>query len=173
MVDYSKDIFTCMILDDQLLEEGYSIKDEAIYYHGRIFLSRASKLKEKLIQRAHEYFLFSHTYSMRSYNTIMESYTWERFEEEIYQHLKICMDHVEMGEIHNSMYELSQPPLSSFGMRGDLSMDHSICMSRNFGKEHAYVHDVSFDDYFHSFTMYMQVIAPRKSILPYKLHGRI
>ena len=76
----------------------------------------------------------------------MEGYTWEGFEEEIYQHLRRCMDHVEMEEIHNSLMGLSQRPLSSLGMRGDLSMDHSICMNGNFGKEHAYVHNVSFDD---------------------------
>ena len=92
---------------------------------------------------------------MRAYNAIMESYTWEGFEEEIYQHFQRCMNQVELEERNNSMKELSQPPLSSFGMRGDLSMDHSICMSRNFGKENSYVHDVSFNDYLHLFTMYM------------------
>ena len=66
LVDYSKDIFTCIILDDQLQEEVYSVQDKFIYYHGRISLSRASNLKEKLLQRSHEEFLFSHTYSMKS-----------------------------------------------------------------------------------------------------------
>ena len=113
LVDYSKDIFTCMILNDQLQEEGYSVRDEIIYYHGRIFLSRASKLKEKLLHATHGDFLFNHTYSMRAYHTIMEGYTWEGFEEEKYQHLRRCMDHVEMEEIHNSLMELSQPPLFS------------------------------------------------------------
>ena len=47
LVEYSKDIFSCMILDDQLHEDGYSIRDGVIYYHGSIFLSIASKLKEK------------------------------------------------------------------------------------------------------------------------------
>ena len=84
LVDYSKDLSTFMILDDQLDEEGYLVRDEVIYYHGRIFLSRAPKLKEKLLQSDHEYFLFSHTYSMRSYHIIMEGYTWGGFEEEIY-----------------------------------------------------------------------------------------
>ena len=107
LVHYSKDIFTCMIHDDELLEEGYSFRDEVIYYHGRIFLSRASKLKEKLLQATHEDFLLSHTYSMRSYHTIMEGFTVEVFEGEIYQNLKICMDHVKMDEIHNSLMELS------------------------------------------------------------------
>ena len=96
LVDYSKDIFTCMILDDQLQEEGYSVRDEVIYYHGRIFLSRASKLKEKLLHVAHQDFLFNHTYSMRAYNTIREGYTWEGFEEEIYQNLRRFMDSVEI-----------------------------------------------------------------------------
>ena len=32
LVDYSKDIFTCMILDDKLLDEGYSVRDGIIYY---------------------------------------------------------------------------------------------------------------------------------------------
>ena len=86
LVDYSKDIFTCMILDDQLHEEGYLVQEGVIYYHGRIFLFKASNIKEKLLQRAYEEFFFSHTYSMKAYNTIMESYTWEGFEEELYQH---------------------------------------------------------------------------------------
>ena len=75
-----------MILDDQLQEEGYSVQDEFIYHHGRIVLSRASKLKEKLLQRAQEEFIFNHTYSMKAFNTIMEFYTWEGFEEKLYQH---------------------------------------------------------------------------------------
>ena len=60
-----------MILAGQLYEEEYSIRDGVIYYHGRIFLSRASKLKEKLLQAAPEDFLFSPTCSMRAYCTIM------------------------------------------------------------------------------------------------------
>ena len=76
------------------------------------------------------------------------------------------MDHVEMVETHKSMEELSQPPLSSFGMRGDLSMHHSICLRRNFGEEYAHVNNVSFDYCFHYFTMHMQAMTPRRSILP-------
>ena len=144
-----------MILDDQLYEEGYSVQDEFIYCHDIIFLSRASKLKGKLLQRAHEESLFSHTYSMKAFNTIMEYYTWEGFEKELYQHFQRCISNVEMGEIHDSMKDLIQSPLSSFGMRGDRSMHHSICMRRNFGEEYACVPNVSFDYYLNSFTMYM------------------
>ena len=75
LVEHSKDLFTGMILYGQLQEEGYSVQDEIIYYHGRLFLSRASKIKKKLLQRAYEEFFFSHTYSMKFYNIIMRSYT--------------------------------------------------------------------------------------------------
>ena len=30
LVDYSKDLSTCMILDDQLHEDGYLVRDEVI-----------------------------------------------------------------------------------------------------------------------------------------------
>lgn len=49
LVEYSKDLHTCMILDDWLHEGSYSVLDGDIYNHRRIFLSRASKLKEKLL----------------------------------------------------------------------------------------------------------------------------
>ena len=65
LVDYSKDLHTCMILDGQLHEEGYLIQGEVIYHHGRIFFSIASKLKHKILQGARKELCFSHTYSMR------------------------------------------------------------------------------------------------------------
>ena len=127
-MEYSKDIFTCRILDDQLHEEEYAIRDGVIYYHGRVFLSRASKLKVKLRQTAHEDFLLSHTYSMRTYQTIMEGYSWEGFEEEIYQHMRRCMDHMEMEE-------LAQPPLFSLRMRGESSMSNPLSMRKTYGND--------------------------------------
>ena len=73
LVEYSKDIHTCMVLDDLLHDEKYSI-DGFIYNHGRIFLSRASKLKDNLLQKAYEEFYFSHTYSMKLNNIILRRY---------------------------------------------------------------------------------------------------
>lgn len=74
------------ILDNWLHEGSYSILDGVIYDHGRIFFSKASKLKGKLLQRAYEEFHISHTYSMKLSNIILRSYYWEGFERELYQH---------------------------------------------------------------------------------------
>ena len=73
------------------------------------------------------------------------------------------MDHVEMEDIHKYLRDLSQPPLSSIGMRGDLSMRHSIRMMKVYGKDHVYMHNDLFDDYLHSFTIHVQAIAPSRA----------
>ena len=96
LVEYSKDLHTCMILYDQLLDEGYLVQYGVIYDRGRVFLSKASKLKEKLLQGDYEEFYFSHTYSMKLNNIILRSYYWEGFEGDLYQHFQRCMYHMEM-----------------------------------------------------------------------------
>ena len=52
LVEYSKDLHTCMILDGMHQEEGYLVQGGFIYYHGKVFLARASKLKQKILQGA-------------------------------------------------------------------------------------------------------------------------
>ena len=52
-------------------------------------------------------------------------------------------------------------------------MSHSIGMSKVYGKDHVYMHNDLLNEYFHSFTIHVQDIVPRGSILPYKIHGQI
>lgn len=49
LVDYSKYLHTFIMLDDQRHEEGYLVHEGVIYHHDRIFLPRASKLKERML----------------------------------------------------------------------------------------------------------------------------
>ena len=60
MVEYSKDLGACMILDDPNKYDRYMVDDLVIYSYGRVFLTRASSLKEKLLHAAHEDFLSMH-----------------------------------------------------------------------------------------------------------------
>ena len=86
-----------MILDDQLHEEGYLVHEGVIYPHGRVLLSRASKLKQKILQGACKDFCFSQMHSMRIYNIIMRSFDWEGLKEELHHHFQECMSYVELG----------------------------------------------------------------------------
>ena len=56
LVEYSKDLGACMILDDPDGDNRYMVDDVVIYSYGRIFLTRSSSLKEKLLHAAHEDF---------------------------------------------------------------------------------------------------------------------
>ena len=88
LVEYFKDIHTGMILDGIHQEEGYFVQGGVIYYHGKVFLARASKLKQKILQGAYEEFFLSHMYSMKIYSLIMKSFDWEGMREDLHQHFQ-------------------------------------------------------------------------------------
>ena len=84
LVEYSKDIFACRVLDDQLSDGRYAVMDGVIYFQSRVFLTRDSKLKEKLLDASYEGFLSKPTGFIRAYRTILEGFICEGFKEEIH-----------------------------------------------------------------------------------------
>ena len=60
MVEYSKDLGSCMILDDPEGDDRYMVVGEAIYSYDRVFLTRFSELKRKLLHATHVDFLSMH-----------------------------------------------------------------------------------------------------------------
>ena len=109
---------------------------------------------------------------MKLNNTILRSYNWEGFEGELYQNFQRFMDHMEMDQQHNSMKDLIQPSLSLFE-EGNRTMHHSICLRRTIGEEHTYVNHILFPNCMPYFTMYMQTMTPKRSVIPYKLHVQL
>ena len=57
LMEYSKDLFTCKVLDGQLMDGRYKVVDGFIYSHDHIYLTRDSKLKSKLLNAAYEILL--------------------------------------------------------------------------------------------------------------------
>ena len=97
IVEYSKDLHTSMILDDMQQEEGYLVQGGVIYHHGRVFFARASKLKQKILQGAHEEFFLNHMHSMNIYTLIMRSFDWEGMRVELHQHFQQCISYEGLG----------------------------------------------------------------------------
>ena len=85
LVEYSKDLGACMILDDPDGDDRYMVDDAFIYSYGRIFLTRSSSLKEKLLHAAHEDFL---SMQFDAYFHLMEEFTWEGIQHDIFQHME-------------------------------------------------------------------------------------
>ena len=48
LVEYSKDRFSCEVVDGQITDERYRVMDEVTYYRDRIFLTESSQLKKKI-----------------------------------------------------------------------------------------------------------------------------
>ena len=54
MVEYSKNLFTCKVLDAQVIDGKYRVVDGVIYFHDQIYLTRDSKLKKKILHATYE-----------------------------------------------------------------------------------------------------------------------
>ena len=63
-----------MIFNDPDGGDRYMADDMVIYSYGKIFLSRSSSLKEKLLHAAHEDFS---SMQFDAYFHLMEEFTWE------------------------------------------------------------------------------------------------
>ena len=74
MVEYSKDLGACMILNDLDRDDEYMVDDMVIYSHGRVFFTRYSCLKEKLLHAAQEDFFSMH---FDAYLSLVEEFSWE------------------------------------------------------------------------------------------------
>ena len=74
LVEYSEDLGAYMILNELDGDDRYMVDDMVIYYYGRVFLTRASKLKEKLLHAAHEDLFSMH---FDAYLSLVEDFIWE------------------------------------------------------------------------------------------------
>ena len=81
LVEYSKDLGACMILDYPDRDDRYMVDDMVIYSYGKVFLTRASKLKEKLLHSAHEDFFSMH---FDAYLFLAEEFIWEGIQHDIF-----------------------------------------------------------------------------------------
>ena len=88
LVEYSKDLGACMILDDSEGYDRYMVVDEVIHSYGRVFLTRVSELKRKILHAAHVDFLSMH---FVAHYPLMEEFTLEVIQKDLYQHMGICI----------------------------------------------------------------------------------
>ena len=69
-------------------DDQYMVDDMVIYYYGKVFLTRAFELKEKLLHAAHEDFFFMH---FDAYLSLAEELIWEGIKHDIFQHMERCI----------------------------------------------------------------------------------
>ena len=90
MVEYSKNLFTCKFLDGKVMDSRYKVVEGVIYSHDKIYLTRDSKLKDKLLNAIYEILLSKPTDFIREYFTILEGFMWEDFKRDMHSNLRKC-----------------------------------------------------------------------------------
>ena len=83
LVEYSKDHFSCEVLDGQVTDDRYWVMDEVIYYRDRTFLTESSKLKEKILHASHDSPLSGHQGFTKNYRAIRERFSWKGLKEDV------------------------------------------------------------------------------------------
>ena len=54
LVEYSKNLFTCKVLDGKVIDWRYRVVDGVIYFDDHIYLTRDSKLKKEILHATYE-----------------------------------------------------------------------------------------------------------------------
>ena len=132
-MEYSKDLFTCEVLDAKIMDGRYKLVKGFIYFHEHIYLAKDSKLKARLLNAAYEILVSKPTGFIRAYHTILDGFMWEGFKEEVHSHMEKCMDYLLDKEEHSSWEEPSFTPPYSVSKRGDSSMNHLTNVKQVYG----------------------------------------
>ena len=90
LVEYSKNKFTCELLDGQIQDDRYRIVDDIIYYKNRIYLVQESMLRKKIIQAAHDSPLSGHQGFLKTYRQMRERFSWMGLKGEVMKHVQEC-----------------------------------------------------------------------------------
>lgn len=90
LVEYSKNKFTCEILEGLIQGDTYRVVDDIIYYQGQIYLLPKSQLKEKIMQASHSSPLGGHLGYLKAYRKITKRFTWKGLNMDVFRFVNEC-----------------------------------------------------------------------------------
>lgn len=83
--------------------------DDVIYYKDRIYLVLGSKLKEQIMQAAHNSPLARHSGYLKTYRAIRERFSWKVLKEVVLRHVRECLTCQQNKAEHTLPAGLLQP----------------------------------------------------------------
>ena len=108
-MEYSKNRFTCEVLDGQVQDNRYRVMEDVIYYKDRIYLVPKSKLKEQIMQAAHDSPLARHQGYLKTYRAIREIFSWKGLKDDVLRHVRECITCQQNKAEHTLPAGLLQP----------------------------------------------------------------
>jgi hypothetical protein len=139
LVEYSKNKFTCELLDGLVQDDRYSIVNDIIYYKGRIYLVPESGLKKKILQATHDSPLAGHQGFLKTYRMIRERFSWKGLKEDVLKYVKECSTCQQNKVEHTHPAGLLQPLPIPEGKWESISMDFITGLPKVQGRDCIYV----------------------------------
>jgi hypothetical protein len=109
LVEYSKNKFSCEVMDGQVIDDNFRIMDDIIYYKGRIFLVPESVFKTKVLQACHDSPVAGHQGFIKTYRQVRERFAWKGLKEDVMSHIKECNTCQANKDEHTHPTRLLQP----------------------------------------------------------------
>jgi hypothetical protein len=91
LVEYSKNKFSCEVMDGQVVDDRYWVLDDVIFYKDRIYLVPESTLKGKILKVCHDLPAAGHQGYFKTYRQIRERFSWKGLKDDVLKHIRECM----------------------------------------------------------------------------------
>jgi hypothetical protein len=91
LVEYSKNKFSCEVLDGHVVDDRYRVLDDVIFYKDQICLVLESTLKGKVLNVFHDSPTIGHLGFFKTYQQIKEILSWKGIKDGVLKHIQECM----------------------------------------------------------------------------------
>jgi hypothetical protein len=103
LVEYSRNTFTCELIEGIIQDDMYKVVDEIIYYKDKIYLVPESTLKDKIMRVVHDMPMAGNLGYLNTYRQVRGRFSWKGLKEDVLRYVRECMTFQ-----HNNS-ELTQP----------------------------------------------------------------
>jgi hypothetical protein len=90
-VEYSKNTFTCEMMEVNIQDGRYRVMDYIIYYKDMIYPVPETKLKDKILREVHDAPLGGNWGYLNNYMQVREIFSWKGLKDDVLHHVRECM----------------------------------------------------------------------------------
>jgi hypothetical protein len=139
LVEYSKNKFTCEVMDGQIQDDWYRVIDDVIFYKDRVYLVPDSGLKKKILTAVHDSPLACHQGFFKTYRQITERFSWKGLKQDVMRHVSECVTCQQNRSEHALPVGILQPLPIPEQKWESISMDFITGLPKVQGKDCIYV----------------------------------
>jgi hypothetical protein len=139
LVEYSKNKFSCEVMDGKVIDDRYWVLDDVIFYKDRIYMVLESTLKGKILKVCHDSPTEGHHGCFKTYSHIMERFSWKGLEDDVLKHIRECTTCQQNKSEQTHSAELLQPLLVPEQKWESISMDFITSLPRVQGRDCIFV----------------------------------